>query len=200
VSPPAPLAVVLVHGRGRIPEEMIDLFARIDPGGTVVVAPGAPDASWYPLRFTDPGALEQPELDAALARIDQEVRALEAQGFTRDRIAILGFSQGACLASEYVYRNPGRWAALVAFTGGLIGPEGTHWDRAVKLEGTPILLSSGDTDPWVPGSRIEETAAALRAMGGEVTLKMYPGDDHVVRDDEIAAARMLLGRIGASAD
>ena len=188
------LAVVLVHGRGRSPEEMIDLFARIDSGETVAVAPAAPDASWYPLRFMDSGALDQPQLAAALARIDGEVRALEAQGFGRDRIAFVGFSQGACLACEYVYRRPGRWAALVAFTGGLIGAEGTEWDDAVRLEGTPILLSSGDADAWVPWVRMQETAAALQAMGGEVMLKRYPGSDHLVRDEEIAAARALLGK------
>lgn len=189
---PASLAVVLVHGRGRTPEEMIDLFAGIDPGDTVAVAPAAPDANWYPLRFMDEGALTQPELAAALARIGEEVSALEAQGFTRDRIALLGFSQGACLASEYVYRNPGRWAALVAFTGGLIGHQGTAWDRSRRLEGTPVLLSAGDADAWVPSSRMEETARAFGDMGGAVTLKIYPGGEHIVSDDEIALARDLL--------
>jgi len=171
---------------------MVDLVRRIDPEQAAWVAPAAPDASWYPLRFMEPGALEQPELGAALARMDQEVRALEAQGFSRERIAFVGFSQGACLVSEYVYRNPGRWAGLVAWTGGLIGPEGVAWDLGGRLEGTPVLLSSGDADAWVPSSRMEETARVFDAMGGAVTLKIYPGRDHLVCDDEIERARDLL--------
>ena len=186
------LAVVLVHGRGRSPEEMLDLFERIDPGGAVPVAPAAPEASWYPLRFMDAGALDQPELAAALTRIDREVEALEAAGFSRDRIALLGFSQGACLAAEYVYRHPARWAALIALTGGLIGPDKATWSLDADLEGTPVLLSGGDADPWVPRGRMQETAAVFGAMGGDVTLTLYPGDDHLFRDEEVAAARALL--------
>jgi predicted esterase len=186
------LAIVLVHGRGRSPEEMIDLVRRIDPDDAVWAAPAAPGAAWYPMRFMEPGALEQPELEASLATIEQEVRALEGQGFSRDRIALLGFSQGACLVCEYTFRNPGRWAALIAFTGGLVGPEGTGWDKAAGLEGTPVLLTNGDADSWTPLSRTQETAAAFQAMGGDVVLKVFPGRDHLVCDEELEAARALL--------
>ena len=110
----------------------------------------------------------------------------------------MGFSQGACLAAHYVWARPARWAGLIAFTGGLIGPPGTEWAPQPGLAGTPVLLSNGDADPWVPWARVEETAAVLRASGADVDLRLYPGRDHLVLDDEIDAARTLMRRSRAA--
>jgi predicted esterase len=188
----ASAAVILIHGRDRSPGEMIELAKRLDVPGLAWRAPAAAGGSWYPQRFMAPVEANQPQLDEALARIDHEVRLLRAAGFGREQIVLLGFSQGACLAAEYVYRHPARWAGLIAFTGGLIGPEGTAWDRRGRLDETPVLLTAGDPDDWVPWSRMEETAAVFRAMGGRVSLTSYPGRDHLVCDDDIAAGRELL--------
>jgi len=46
----------------------------------------------------------EPSLTWALERIDQLVAQLEAEGFARDQIFLLGFSQGACLLAEYLSR------------------------------------------------------------------------------------------------
>ena len=116
-------------------------------------------------------------------------------GIARGRIAIAGFSQGACLASEFVARHPSRYAGLVAFTGGLIGPPGADLRHQGTLEGTPILLSSGDPDPHVPWTRVEETAEQFTAMGAAVTLRRYPKRPHTVLPEEMAQARSLLASV-----
>jgi phospholipase/carboxylesterase len=190
----APMAVVLIHGRGRSAGEMIDLAGRIGLPEIAWRALQAPGGSWYPGGFMDPIGANQPELDQTLARVEAEVRALEALGVARRRIALVGFSQGACVACEYVRRRPQRWGALVAFTGGLFGPEGASWPGTGDLAGTPVLLSNGDRDGWVPWRRVEETGAVFRRMGAEVTLRLYPGRDHLVSDDEINEARAMLRR------
>jgi predicted esterase len=190
----APLSAVLIHGRDRTPAEMIGLAELIDLPQVAWRALQAPRGSWYPGRFMDPLHENQPHLDQALAKVDQAVRALESEGVPRRRIALVGFSQGACLACEYVRRHPGRWGALIAFTGGLFGPEGTTWKAEASLDGTPALISNSDQDDWVPWSRTHETAAALLRMGAEVTLKLYHGRDHIVGDDEIDEARTMLRR------
>ena len=127
-----------------------------------------------------------------MGRVEQEVRGLETAGLPRRCIALIGFSQGAVLACEYVRRHPARWGALIAFTGGLPGPVGTTWSDRAALDATPVLLSAGDEDALVPWSRVEETAAAFTRMGAAVTLRRYPGGDHVVDDDEIREARTIL--------
>jgi phospholipase/carboxylesterase len=188
----APLAAVLIHGRGRSAAEMIGVAERIALPQIAWRALRAPGGSWYPGGFMDPIKTNQPKLDQTLARVDREVRTLDALGFPRQRIALIGFSQGACIASEYAYRHPRRWAGLIAFTGGLFGPEGTAWKTPDLMAGTPVLLSNSDQDEWVPWPRVEETAAVFRSMGAEVTLKLYPGRDHLVGDDEIEQARAIL--------
>lgn len=194
----APLCAVLIHGRDRTPEEMIGLAALIDLPQIAWRALQAPRGSWYPGRFMDPLQANQPHLDQALDRVDQAVGALIAAGAPPRRIALMGFSQGACLACEYLRRRPERWGALVAFTGGLFGPEGTTWDTPSLLDGTPALITNSDQDEWVPLSRTLETAAALRRMGADVTLKLYPGREHVVCADEIEQARAVLRRAVAA--
>ena len=190
----APLAAVLIHGRGRSAAEMIGLAERIGLPQIAWRALQAPGGSWYPGKFMDPPGINAPYLDRALARVGAEVRALESLGVPKRRIALVGFSQGACIACDYVRRNPGRWAALIGFTGGLFGPEGTGWEAPRKLDGTPVFLSNGDEDEWVPLGRVGETAQAFVAWGAQVTLKLYPGRDHHVGDDEIDEARTILRR------
>lgn len=195
----ASAAAILLHGRNRSPEEMIDLAVRLDLPGFAYLAPAAPDASWYPVSFLAPVAENEPRLSRALEQVDGVVRALTRRGFARERLVLVGFSQGACLACEYLFRNPARWGALVAFTGGLIGPPGTAWAPSGYLGGTPVLLAGSDVDAWVPLERVTRSAEVFRTMGGAVEERVYPGREHVVCDDEILAARALLAPLGRGA-
>ena len=196
--PGAPLSAVLLHGRDRTPQEMIGVAERIGLPEVAWRALQAPGGSWYPGSFLAPLADNQPHLDQALAQVEAEVRALEANGVPRRRIVLVGFSQGACVACEYVRRHARRWGGLIAFTGGLFGPEGSVWDAPDRLADTPVLLSNSDHDEWVPWPRTEETAAVFRRMGAEVSLRLYRGRDHLVGDDEIDRARTLMRRVPAN--
>lgn len=189
---PSSVVALLIHGRGQSPGDMIHIAQRMALPDVAYLALPAWQSSWYPESFLAPLEANQPRLGFALDRIERQVRDLEAMGCRRDQIALVGFSQGACLASEYVLRNPGRWRALIAFTGGLLGPQGTTWENLGALDRTPVLLSNGDTDPWVPWSRVEETARVFERMDGDVSLSLFPGREHMVCDAEIAAARDIL--------
>lgn len=194
-------AVIALHGRGQPPKFMADLLAQIDRPALRRVAPRAPGDSWYPEKFMAPRESNQPQLDAALAALDEQVLKLEVEGVAREQIVLLGFSQGACLACEYIYRNPGRWGGLLALTGGLIGPEGTGWlAPADSLAGTPMLMTNGDSDPWVPLARTRTTADVFRAMGASVAERVYPSRAHEVNVDEVAAVRMFLDGAATAAD
>ncbi|HWB99478.1 MAG TPA: hypothetical protein VG672_22365, partial [Bryobacteraceae bacterium] len=106
-----------------------------------------------------------------------------------------GFSQGACLATEFVASHPARYAGLVAFTGGLIGPPGSDLAHPGSLEQTPALFLSGDPDPHVPWSRVEESATILQQMGAVVTAQKFPGRPHTISAQELQMARSFLNRI-----
>jgi phospholipase/carboxylesterase len=125
------------------------------------------------------------------------LRVATAAGIRRHKVAMLGFSQGACLATEFVARNAAHYGGLVAFTGGLIGPPGTRFIYAGKLSGTSCFLGAGDPDPHVPWARVEESASVLTALGAAVTLRRYPGLPHTINQDELQEAKRILSRLVA---
>lgn len=189
----AELAVVLLHGRGASAEDILGWGEAFRLANVAYVAPEAAGHTWYPLSFLAPREANEPYLSSALAKVDAVVRSLEQAGFGRERIVIAGFSQGACLTTEFVATHPARYAGVIAFTGGLIGPPGSiDKRREGDLAGTPALLLSGDPDPHVPWSRVEETAAVLKGMGAAVTTQRFPGRPHTVTQEELMLARGLL--------
>jgi poly(3-hydroxybutyrate) depolymerase len=117
----APLALVMVHGRSLNAAYMREnVAARLDRADLAYVLPEADENSWYPESFLRPIEENQPRLDWALERLD-DVRQLLANAGVKDHhIVWLGFSQGACLVSEYVARSSRHFGAMVCFTGGLI--------------------------------------------------------------------------------
>ena len=194
-------AGVLLHGRGGAPENMTGLVARLELSGWRWLAPAAPGGAWYPQRFMAPLQANEPHLTQAVGRCDAAIEDASEQGrLEPGQIAIVGFSQGACLATEYALRYPGRCGALVIFTGGLIGPPGTRWQPKGEgsLAGLRVLLTGSDVDEWVPVGRVEETAEVLASLGADVTLRVYSGRPHIVADDELAEARVFLKSIPAA--
>jgi phospholipase/carboxylesterase len=109
-----------------------------------------------------------------------------------DRIMLLGFSQGGCLALEYAARNARRYAGLIGLSAGLIGPDNTPRDYAGSLSGTPVFLGCDDRDGHIPLPRVKESTRVLRALGGAVTERIYTGMGHSVSDDEIDHVRQML--------
>ena len=190
-------AIVMIHGRGASAQSILSLFPELNVGidGLAAVAPQAAGGTWYPQSFLAPLATNQPYLDSALRKIESVVADVNGRGIPTERIAILGFSQGACLASEFAARHPRRYGAVMALTGGLIGPDGTPREYAGTLAGTPVFLGTSDPDPHVPFARVEETRDVLERLGATVELRRYPGMPHTINEDEIEACRALLRAI-----
>jgi len=123
----------------------------------------------------------------------------EAAGVARSRIVLLGFSQGACLTSEFAVRHASRFGAVIVFTGGLIGPPGTEWHHPGDFAGTPVFFGSGDPDAHVPVARVLESAEVFTRMGADVKTSIYPGRGHWVGDEEVEIARAMLDRLAPPA-
>jgi phospholipase/carboxylesterase len=190
-------AVVLLHGRGASADDILGLAQDFDLPELANLAPEAAEHTWYPYSFLSPVVQNQPWLDSALKLVGETIQRAINAGIERQNVAIVGFSQGACLATEFVVRNATRYGGLVAFTGGLIGPPGAKFSYSGELSGTPCFLGAGDRDPHVPWKRVEESAAVLSDLGAAVTLRRYPGLPHTINQDEIDHAKIILRRIGA---
>lgn len=194
----ADAALILLHGRGASAEHILTAYRALNRPNVAALALEAPGGTWYPYSFMAPIEQNQPHLDRALQRVEDVVTDLLARGVASHRIALLGFSQGACLASEYVIRHPRRYGAVMVLTGGFIGPPGTVRSEAGEgLDGTPVFLGANDPDGHVPFSRVQDTADWMTRLGAQVEVRRYPGMPHTIVEDELDACRALLDGISA---
>ncbi len=181
----AETAGVLIHGRGATAKSILGLKNQIENKNIYFIAPQAETREWYPNSFLNPIEENQPELDKALNTVKECIRSLEEKDFEKEDIFLLGFSQGACLATEYAARNPSKFKAVIGLSGGLIGPEGTEFSYSGSLESTPVFLGCSENDPHIPKTRVDETAEALEGLNAEVEKRIYEGSFHGIIEDEV---------------
>jgi predicted esterase len=188
-------AAIMLHGRGSGAEDILSLGEEFGQDDIAYLAPQAPNHTWYPYSFLAPLAQNEPHLGNALATVGATLEHLAREGFAPERVALIGFSQGGCLALEYVARNAKRYGAVAGLSAGLIGPPGTPRAYPGSLAGTPQFLGCSDVDGHVPLARVHESRDVLGRLGAEVDERIYPGMGHTVNADEVAAVAALLKRI-----
>ena len=188
----ARLAAVLIHGRGASAEDILGLSQEFSALDVAYLAPQAAGNTWYPYSFLAPVAQNEPGLSSALGVIAAILASLDAQGIPANRIVLMGFSQGACLTSEFAARHARRYAGIAALSGGVIGPPGTGRDYAGTFDGTPVFMGCSDVDPHIPLERVRESADVFRRMGAVVDERIYRGMGHTVSRDEIDAVNEIL--------
>lgn len=195
----AAAAMIMVHGRNAGPNNILSLRAQIDRPQFACLAPAAAGGSWYPLSFMAPRAQNEPGLSSALAVLESLVVDLMNRGLPSRKIVLLGFSQGACLASEFSIRHPRRYGGVLALSGGLIGAPGTAWDDVTtSLDGTPVFLGCSDVDAHIPKERVIESEAVFARLGARVKRTLYPGMGHAVNEDEVTQVRAVLDEVLAA--
>jgi predicted esterase len=188
-------AMIMIHGRGASAEDILALAHEFDANDVAYLAPQAAHNTWYPYRFIEPIARNEPWLSSALHVIDDLITRVVASGIPAERLVLLGFSQGACLTLEYAVRHPQRYGGIIGLSGGLIGPDGTPRDYAGSFYGTLIFIGCSDVDFHIPLDRVHEAAQVLRQLGGAVTERIYPGMDHTINQDELNFVNGLLQEI-----
>ncbi len=189
-------AMVMVHGRGASAESILTLANDLgDIKGFHFAAPQASQNTWYPFSFLEPTERNEPGLSSGLQAIFDIITDLESAGIGKDKIILLGFSQGACLASEFVARHPARYGGLVALSGGLIGDSIDAENYNGSLNGTPYFVGCSDIDPHIPVERVHESADVFEKLKADVTKKIYPGMGHTVIADEIEEVKKTIQRV-----
>ena len=122
-----------------------------------------------------------------------------AAGLPVDRIFLLGFSQGGCLALEAAARRPQRYGGVVGLSAALIENGDQPRRYTGDMAGTPVFLGCSDVDAHIPPGRLERSAEILAALGGAVDKRIYPGLGHTVNADEIEAVRKIVGSMQPTA-
>ena len=191
----SPVVMIMVHGRNAAPQNILSFVPALAHPDITYLAPAAAGGTWYPLSFMAEKEKNEPALSSALWVLEQLVRHVVDAGIRKDRIVLLGFSQGACLTSEFAASHADRYGGVVLYSGGLIGPPGTTWSYSGSFGGTPVFLGCSDVDAHVPKTRVDESAAVFQRMGAVVTERIFPGMGHLVNEDELAFTRTLLDGI-----
>ena len=204
----ARLAVVMAHGRGGFPEDMLRLAETLALPDVAYLAPAAAGGSWWPASFLAPIAANEPGLSSGLGVLDGLIKRLEGSGFGPDRVVLMGFSQGACLALEYAARSGHPFHGIVGLSGGLVGTgeaagpprEELHgfapklFGYDARLAGASVFLGCHERDPHIPLARVQESAAVFNRLGAGVRTEILPGAGHGVVVEEVRAVRGLLNR------
>jgi predicted esterase len=186
------LAVILLHGRGGAPEDLLELADEWNVPDVAYLAPAAAGHTWYPESFLVPMDRNEPWLTSALGSVERVLGEVEHHGVPAERVVILGFSQGGCLGLEFAARHARRYRGVIGLSAGLIGPPGTSRAYGGSLAGTSVFLGCSDIDPHVPLSRVHESADVFRRLDGVVDERIYPGTGHSVNRDEVEAIKTLL--------
>lgn len=144
---------VKIHGIARVADEQPELLARF-----VAVSPQCPMGTYW--------THEQNALNALLDH------ALEQYAVDADRVYLTGLSMGGFGAWFWGMTRPERFAAMAPICGG-----GEPYG-AVRLKAMPIWVFHGAKDRIVRPAESRRMVRALRAVGGNVKLTIYPEADH----------------------
>lgn len=188
-------ALILLHGRGATAENIMSIQERLDmPNDVLVLAPQAAHSTWYPERFILPQETNQPDLDSAIERIATLVTLVESEfNIPTKQIALAGFSQGACLAAEYVKRHPMRYLAVAIYSGGLIGEEAeVEKTIAGSCNETPMYIGCDKVDFHIPAERVRTTATYFTEHNAAVTLRLYKGLGHTIHREGLEFLKGVL--------
>ena len=191
----AKAAMVMIHGRGATAESILAMVPALNRPGLAYLAPQAQGNTWYPFSFLNPIAQNEPGISSGMRSIERVLATITEAGIPADRILFLGFSQGACLTTEFVARHARRYGGVAGLSGGLIGPDGTPRNYSGSLQDTPVFLGCSDVDSHIPAARVRESGEVLSRLGGRVTTRLYPGMGHLVNEDEIEFVRGMIDAV-----
>jgi predicted esterase len=190
-------AMVMLHGRGATAESILTLVPMLGLDGFAYLAPQASGNSWWPQSFLAPIIQNEPGISSAMQAVEDVLARVGGAGVPPDRTVLLGFSQGACLAAEFAARHARRYGGVAGLSGGLIGPDGTPRDYPGSLDGTPVFLGCSDVDSHIPAERVRLSAEVMERLGGDVTMRLYPGMGHTIIDDELHQVRTMMKLVTA---
>ena len=182
---------IVVKGRGQGVADMSRMIlSRLDAPGVRFVVPVSDGPGWYTARAIDPLTdVTRGELAASVAVLT----GLVAQ--SRGPVVLAGFSQGACLIAEYLFRH-GPVSGACLFTGCRVGTRADDLPMA-DLTGMPVYASCGDADPWIPAGAFHDLLSDLTRAGARVRSDMFPGRAHAVTRTELDALAAMLTAVGA---
>ena len=196
-SPPkgARGAMIMIHGRGASATSILSLAHELARPDFHYVAPQADGNTWYPYSFLVSKERNEPGISSGLQRIYDLLQDLQKSGINSEKTILLGFSQGACLVTEFAARHPGLYGGVIGLSGGLIGPEIDPENYTGDMKQTPVFLGCSNVDPHIPKERVDETESVFKDLKADTDKRIYQGMGHTVNEDEIKAIRDIMATV-----
>jgi phospholipase/carboxylesterase len=191
----AKAAVILLHGRGATAQSMLDLALQLPTENIAYLMPQAANNTWYPNSGFGPLEANQPFLTSALDTIANLIEKINSAGIPTEKIVIGGFSQGACLTSEFITQNARRYGGILMFSGALMGTPERERAYQGSLDNTPVFIGGVDQDSWVTKAQLQQTADILRQLGGRVALDIVSGTQHSIRQAEMTQGAAIISAL-----
>ena len=188
--------VVLFHGYGDFGENFLFLGALLGQflPNTLFVAPDGPiecksipsGKQWLISPKNNKTQLLK-EIKNLTPPLNQYLdNLLKKYDISPEKMAFLGFSQGARIALHIGLRRP-TCAGIVAMSGSYLNDP-----SAMNLSQPPILIIHGSSDQKAPVSLARESYKQLDALKMPVTLILLPGVDHDVDPQGLEIAGEFL--------
>jgi len=168
--------MIMVHGRGAGPGDILSL--RAGSRSSQRCLHGAHRRRWNVVSasrlFRRASRTSRRQLRTSRDRV--ACRRSSRTRFRSHKILLLGFSQGACLSSEFTIRHPRRYGGVLVLSGGLIGVPGTTWDDVTaNLDRTPVLSWLQRCRSHIPKERVIESEAVFQTARRSNKRILYPG-------------------------
>lgn len=139
-----------------------------------LIAPQCPaDQWWVPIDRDTMHPLDaggpNPMLDSLLGLVRKNLRE---RPIDPKRVYVTGLSMGGYGTWELLTRSPGMWACGVPVCGG------GDPKLAGRFKNVPVWAFHGESDPAVPATTTRDMIKALRNVGGNPKVTIYPGVGH----------------------
>lgn len=205
--------VVLLHGYGADGNDLIGLapFFTSHLPNTAFHSPDGPETcemspfgkQWFSLARCDGDFLRRnPETQniafeamyegacEASSKVEEYVLSLmDHYQLESHQVALLGFSQGTMMALHFGLRHTEEFAAIVGFSGALVGA--SHL-KAEKKNAPSIMLIHGEADEMLPVNSVDLAKNALQDVEITPIILKRPALPHSIdQEGAIAAAQFL---------
>jgi phospholipase/carboxylesterase len=190
--------VLLLHGWGANAHDLLGFAPYLHGGNALVLCPqgqveipigrGMHGYGWFPLipgQEPDREAFQQ-GADALRAFRDH---ALERYPIDRDRLVIMGFSQGGTMAYDLALRDPAHFSGLAALASWFPELLAETLPKLPEHENFPALVIHGTRDDRIAVEKARESRETLRPYGVSMTYREIEGMGHEIREE---ALRIIL--------
>ena len=189
---PGPFPTILaLHGWGASAHDLLGLAPILHAGQALVLCPQGPVTTpigpgmqgygWFPL--TRGGPLRADALEAGVAQLEGFLeRALTRYPIRKDRLVLLGFSQGGVMAYRLFLERPERFAGLIALSSWLPAELADRLPVATEPSDRPVLVMHGTQDPMIDVERARESRTRLIQRQLPLTYREYEMGHEIGRD------------------